>query len=359
MKKIICILLCCILLAGCSHPAAPQTTAPVPPETQPPTQPPTQASTEPPVTTVPPETEPPAPETVSATALADHTVLILTTANRGDVVEIAGEFDENHYVIKLENGFGLIEKNLVRLEGEELYTQWEGYAYYGAKMYDNYHLLLENVQDLGINTKILVLDSVGDMYVVQVGDVIGYMPVKSISKNWINTENSGADGGDIELSYHGTVERLNVFVPQIGSVTGSATVLVNDAEIMLGWYDRGDNLDVIAEAGVVEEKEGYLPVYAEGFCGYVRQNLVKLAEDEPFAEWSGYARSGALVYANYYLAGEAVIKPAANTVVQVLCDLGNCYLVQIGETTGYMEKTQVSESWINYSGGGDWSDPVM
>ena len=358
MKKLITILLCLtLLMAGCSGDGsdALETTVPTLPETQLITQ----APTEPLETTVPPETEPQAPETVPATALADHTVLILATVNRGDVVEIAGEFDEAHYVVKLENGFGLIEKCLVMPEGQEPYAQWEGYAYYGAKFYDNYHLLAENVLDLSINTKVLVLDSLGDTCVVQLGDFIGYMPAGNISRNRINTDNSGADGGDIELGYHGSVNLLSVFVPQSGSVTGNATVLVNSAEIILGWYDRGDTLDVITEAGVLEEKEGYLPVYAEGICGYVRQNLATLADAEPYTQWSGYSRSGAQLFDNYYLAGEPVTKPAANTAVQVLCDLGNCYLVQVGETIGYMDKAQISETWINYSGDGDWSDPVM
>ena len=105
MKKTIAVILCLtMLLAGCGKntPEAPETTAAAISETQPATQ----VITEPPATTEPPVTEPPAPETAPGTVLADHTVLILTTMNRGDTVEIAGEFDEAHYVVKLESGLG-------------------------------------------------------------------------------------------------------------------------------------------------------------------------------------------------------------------------------------------------------------
>ena len=160
---------------------------------------------------------------------------------------------------------------------------------------------------------------------------------------------------------------MAILIPQSGDVTGKGTVLVNDAELILGWFDRGDSVSIIAQEGFLEEMEGWYSVYLEGMCGYVRQNLLLEEGKEPYEQWDGFARSQASVYDNYFLSGNPVTKLSTNTNIQVLCDLDDCYLVQVGEVIGYMEKAQISESKIVYSGGGggtedsggDWTPPVL
>lgn len=361
MKKLLAMILClALLLAGCNL-AAPDTG-----ESQSPTDPSTEATDPPtqPQETEPPVTEPPAPETVSGTVLADRTAVILTTVDRGAAVALAGDFDEAHYVVKTELGYGLIEKRLVRPEGGEVYAEWDGYAYSGAKLYNNYHLLPGGALDLTTNTQIKVLDAYGDNCLVQVGEVIGYMDLSTISTTRITYKPSGgADGGDISLSHQSsaTVTLLSNFVTQEGETTGNATVLVDGAEIILGWYDRGDTLGIIAEDGFLEAKEGFHSVYLDGFCGYVRQNLVAQAGAEPYTEWDGYARANAPFYTNYYLSGEPARKLSTNTEIHVLMDLGNCCLVSVGEDTGYMDVSQISTTRITYSGGGgggEWTETI-
>lgn len=370
MKKWIVGILCLTVfwLAGCTaetpngteitvleEPTVTQpTTEPVketdPPETQPPE-------------TEPEETEPPAPETVSASVLADKTMVILTTVDRGETVEIAGEW-EDYYIVKVEAGYGLIEKRLVRGENTEEYDQWSGYAYSGAKLYDTYHLIPDSYRELALNTKVLVLDVLGESCVVQVENAIGYMRLDQISKSYIqyNPGSGGADGGDISLEYGVGATPLSTFVaPPEEVFSGTvAVVLADRAEIVYGWYDRGESVERITEEGYLPEKEGFYTVYVAGICGYVRQNLIAQEDAEPYASWDGYAYSKAGVYDNYYLTGEPVQKLSLNTAVCVLEDLGFCYLISVGETTGYMDKGLISENKIVYSGGGaEWSDPVM
>ena len=96
MKKQIAFALClALLLSGCvlQTPAETTTLPTVAPTTVP-------AETTAPTTmpTEPTETEPPVPETVTATALADGVALVIDTANRGDILEIAGELDE-YYIL--------------------------------------------------------------------------------------------------------------------------------------------------------------------------------------------------------------------------------------------------------------------
>lgn len=361
MKRILAVLLCLMmLLAGCSKEPPVETNVPttLAPTTEP-TVPPT--TTEP-VVTEPVETEPPAPNSDPAYALTDHVVVIRAFLERGAVVEIVGEYDDTYYVVKTEDGYGLIEKLVVRLEGQEPYAQWTGYARGSSKFYANYRMSADNVRDLGMNTNVVVLEELGDICLVQLGSDLGYMLLSQISRTPIVyvPGNSSADGGDISLGAVGGVNRLSNFVPQEGEVTGTGTVLIQDAELVVGWYDRGEQMQVVSSVDFAPYVENYVVVYENGQWGYVSLFLVANADAEPFVEWTGYARGNAPFYTNYHLSGEPAQKLAVNTVIRVLADLENCYLVDVGGTLGYMPKEQISATKIVISNqGGEWSDPVL
>lgn len=365
MRKLWIILLCLMVcMTGCKQE---RTAAPTNTTDRTETESVSTIPSDPQVETEPQVTEPPVPDTVTAVALADHTDVVLTTVDRDESIDIAGEFDENYYVVKLESGYGLIERCLVRMDGEAVYAQWDGYAYHGAVLYDNYHLLPGGEKELSKNTIVRVLDCLDGCYVVQLDETIGYVRESQISKTYIKPYSGGGgqDGGDISLSYGDETSNLytnlSLFVPQSGEVSGKGIVLVNGAEIILGWFDRDDSMQIIAEAGFAPEQEGWYSVYLNGTVGYVRQNLSLMDGAEPYMQWNGYSRSGAEVFDNYYLNGESVKTLSTNTDIHVVCDLGACYLVSIGETIGYMNKDHISETRITYNGGGEseWSDPVM
>lgn len=339
--------------------------------TQAPTTLPSAAPTTEP-TTVPTETEPPVPDTLGATALADRTHVVLTTVDREAEVEIVAEFAEEFYVLKLAEGYGLMEKRLVRLDGEAAYEGWTGYTTYQARVYTNYHLLPGDEQTFGTNTQLPVLDDLDGILVVQLEDGIGYMRAKELSRSYIQPAPSGggnsggADGGDIVLGGVSGIFDLSSFAPQEGDVTGKGTVLANGAEIILGWFDRGDAVAIIDEEGFLEEKEGWYGIYQEGLYGYVRQNLLRKYTGEAYTQWEGFAKYQAQLFDNYYLNGEPVSKLSSNAKIQILEDLGHCYLATSGEHTGYIAKDMVSETFINYSSGGnsgssggDWTPPAL
>ncbi len=373
MKKILAILICMtLLLAGCGEKPLEVTISPTEPSTAPTTAPTTEPTTEP--TTVPTETEPPVPDTLSATALADRTYVVLMTVDRGAVVEIVDAYEEDYLVVKTEQGYGLIEKCLVRTDDTASYEGWTGYAVYQAKVYNNYHLLPEDAKTLNMNTKVQVLDNLGGTLVVQTEDSIGYMREKELSRGYIQPAPSGggnsgsADGGDIVLGGIGGIVKLSNFVPMSGEVSGKGTVLVNEAEIILGWFDRNDAVAIVNEAGFIDEKEGWYGIYHQGLYGYVRKNLIRKSAEEAYAQWNGFAKYQAQLFDNYYLDGESVSQLASNADVQILEDLGHCYLAASGGKTGYIAKDMVSETKINYNSGGgggstdsggDWTPPVL
>lgn len=380
MKQCIAMLLCLMLFftAGCVQ-DTPETTisttmeqeTTVPPTTLPPetTVPPTTV----PPTTVPETTAPPVPETVSGTALADHTVFVMTTLARDTQVEIVGEYNEAYYIVKLDQGYGLIAKPLVRMEGAEAYKQWQGYAKSNAKFYDNYHLIPGNETKQKKNTKIQVLEDLGESLLVQVGETVGYMRTEEVSTKKVQSSggnsggnSGGSDGGDISLDNQEVIF-LSTVVPQEGEVSGKATVLADNAEVIYGWFDRDEKFDIITEPGFLDEKDGWHGVYLNGLYGYVRKNLTAQEGAEAYEQWQGYAKKNAPLFDNYYLSGKQIKKLSVNTKVQVICDLEWCYLVQIGEEFGYLAKDKVSQTKIktgsgggsSNSGGGDWTPPAM
>jgi len=302
------------------------------------------------------------PQTISGKVVAVQAEILLTMVNREDTIELVGEFNEEYFKVKTDNGYGIIEKRLVRQESAEAYQQWGGYARSGASLYKHYHQFQADKSTLTLNTTVQVIDDLTDSYVVQVGDQIGYMRHDDVSRSRIQVYTGGsADGGDISLGFHGGAAYLASVVPQSGENSNKAVVLVDEAEILIAYADRDETLQLVNEAGFAPDKEGYYTVYLEGMYGYVRQNLVSL-DEKAYEQWNGYARAQAAVYSNYYLTGAADKTLTVNTVVQILWDLDSCYLVSIDDQLYYMDKGQISQTKIVYSGGGgggDWTDPVM
>lgn len=370
MKKYILLLLVLvfILCTGCNKQEPVQTEAP---------------TTAPVETTVPPTTEEtvPVPELSMGTALIDDTPAILDTLTRDEVVDVVGEYDDDHYVIKTDLGYGLVEKELLRMEGEAPYEAWTGYAYWNAEVYDNFHLAGEPVQQLKQDTEVKVLDDLGYCYVVQVEENCGYMNKSSLAR-WRSSTggdggshgsggskgSTGADGGDISLQFQGGITLLAA-IEQSGDVVGQATVLADNTEVVLGYFGRGDEIPVVAEDGFAENWDGYVTVYLDGLYAYVPQMLVQKENAEVYEAWDGYSCWNGVVYDNMYLLGDPIDKLYTNVPVHVIAELENCYLVEVEEITGYMSKDVVSKTRI-YSGGGsddgggsgggaEWSPPAL
>ena len=120
-----------------------------------------------PVETQPESTAAAEPELVSVTAQVNGIPAVLTTLSRGDWVDVVGSFDEQHYAVKLDAGYGLVEKNLVRMDTQPEFQPWTGYAYRNAEVYDNYHLAGTPARMLDANETVEVLENLGWCYLVR------------------------------------------------------------------------------------------------------------------------------------------------------------------------------------------------
>ena len=364
MKKLLVILLAFVLIvmAGCAK----EETAPT--ETVP-------------ATTVPETTEAtiPVPETVEGIVPVDGVPSVLTTLSRGDTINVVDSFDEKHCVIKTESGYGLVEKNLVRMMHEPVYESWTGYAANNTAVYGNYRLSGEAVTTLKRNARVDVLEDLGNCYLICYEEETGYVSADKIGKNRQSSGGggsgggssgggSGVDGGDISLFANLHLELLAVITPQEGETTGQAIVLADGAEVILGYFDRNDTVPVVTEDGFAESREGYYTIYMNGLYAYVSKTLVQMEGEETYTAWDGFSKSKAKVYDNFWLQGTPVDKLNVNTKVHVLYELENCCFVEVEGQTGYMKKSDVGEKRFSTGGGGsgsgggggaEWSPAVL
>ena len=373
MKRmtIVLLILSLLLTAGCASqsaqeaPTVPETTVPettgeTVPET---TVPETTEETEPETTA---ETEPPAPDTRDFAVQADKTPAVLTLLNKGEQVEVVGELDETYYVIKLEQGYGLVEKSLLRFEGQESYEVWTGYAYYGAELKGSYQLTGEVIQTLPMNTKAEVLEELPHCYLVRVGEVEGFVAKDKLSRSYIYSGGGGGggqDGGDISMGVIGGIDLLGYTVPQEGETTGTATVLCDGVMVLLGWFDREELAQVITQEGYAPGWEGWYSVYLKGFCVYIPAGLLWDPDTEGYAQWDGYSAYNTKVYDNYLRLGEPAKVLTTNTVATILWDTGDSVVISIDGEIFYANAADFSTTRRatggGGGGGGDWTPPAM
>lgn len=84
--------------------------------------------------------------------------------------------------------------------------------------------------------------------------------------------------------------------------------------------------------------------------GSFAQVLLRFDSDESYEAWQAYAKYNTQVFEGYTLVGEPLATLKTNTQITVLDDLGECYLVQTEDLTGYIAKTQASKWRIKSSG---------
>ena len=107
---------------------------------------------------------------------------------------------------------------------------------------------------------------------------------------------------------------------------------------ILSFPQRGDIVQVM---GYPDEATATVTVGdAQGSLAKV---LLRFDSDESYEAWQAYAKYNTQVFDGYTLVGEPLATLKTNTQMTVLDDLGECYLVQTEDLTGYIAKTQASK----------------
>lgn len=130
----------------------------------------------------------------------------------------------------------------------------------------------------------------------------------------------------------------NVSAPEI--TMGKAKA--DKTPAILDFLMRGETVDVVGEYD-----EDYYVIKTEKGYGLVGKELLRDASARAYKSWRGYSYYRAEVYDNYHLAGEPVEYLIQNAQIDVLDDLGYCYVVQVGKLKGFMNKTRLSQWYIS------------
>ena len=113
---------------------------------------------------------------------------------------------------------------------------------------------------------------------------------------------------------------------------------------ILSFPQRGD---IVQVTGYPDEATATVTVGdAQGSFAKV---LLRFDSDESYEAWQAYAKYNTQVFDGYTLVGEPLATLKTNTQMTVLDDLGECYLVQTENLTGYIAKTQASKWRIKSS----------
>ena len=124
----------------------------------------------------------------------------------------------------------------------------------------------------------------------------------------------------------------------------AGTIQGDNIPAILCLLKKGDLLEVTGYAD-----ETHATVTVGDAVGTVEKDLLRFAGDAPYESWTAYARWGTALYGSYKLTGEPSETLKTNTELTILDELENCYLVQVGENTGYIAQKQASKWRITSS----------
>lgn len=313
----------------------------------------------------------PEPETFPCTVRADGTGAVLEKLQRGDKVEIVDDYSEKYYIVRHGENYGLMEKTLLRLSNQNPYEPWEGYACAEAGVYENHELTGEPVKRLPINTPLQVVEELPYCLLVQLDDGIVYIKSEDVSPTPISYSrggngggsSGGADGGNIYLSapssFQPVISLLSYCVPQQGESKEEAIVKVDGAELLLGIFDMGDQLDVL------ELGEDEATIYYDGLQASVPRCLLRTPDEKSYTSWTAYATKDAKLYEHYRL-GAVGTALELNQELLVLDEWADFYFVETEVGRGFVPKSALSETPVSYarSGGGGgndagWTKPAL
>ena len=376
MKRVISLTLAVLLLltlASCGKKEAEPTTAPT-----------VEATTAPVVETTE-ETEAPAPtepEWEPGISRAAYGEAVYALLDAGTEVNVIGQF-KDYFVIEGEELDLLVEKRFVRLDSEDPFESWDGYAMSGTEVFDNVYLRGEAIANLGRNTKVTVLEGKGDWLQIEWDGGSGYVDASKISKWYINSgsgssggssggSSAPADGSDVPLDrlsardFQAELTLLGAYYgPEMEEEleTGMGAVLAQDVEAYICLLLRDD------EAKVTEYDEETITIWLENdLYAQLPRWLLRLEGDEEYESWTGYSKWSGKVYEEYQMRNVQMTL-TTNKQVTVLDELPDCYVVEVDGQIGYMELGDVSANRYVTSGGGSsgggsssgdtWTPPKM
>jgi len=345
---------------------------------------------------LPTETTTPAPEEPEweiGYARAKYAEAIYTTLAKGTEVEVVGQY-KDYYVVAGEPYDLLVEKRFIDLEGDEAFESKAGRTNTNTQVFDSVYRRQEPIAELATGTEVTVLAGKGNWMYIEWADGKGYVRATSIkyveessntSTGGGGSSNSGTstpiDGTDVDVNLLSSSAQGQYGVVALGSYRGpqmeegfektAGVILADDVEAYICLFEYNDELKVL------EYDDKYCTIYLEeGLTAKLPRGLVRLAGDQAYESWDGYASSGAVTFEEYQLRN-AWASLELNTQIKVLDKLPGfsygdegVYVVSYDGDVVYMGLWGVSQekqekpadqggSGGNTGGGGSPSTPTV
>lgn len=316
---------------------------------------PTVAPTEAPVieATEAPETQAPdvEPEWEPATVRASYGEAVYAYLDAGTNVNVIGKF-KDYYVIEGDDIDMLVFKDYVRLNSEDGFVAWNGYAKNGTEVFETVKMDGEPIATLKKNTQVNVLDGHGSWLLIEWDGGKGYVKADMISKWYIKSQSGSQSGSYAGGGSTGRVDGTGVVPTSVDSVQAQVTllgayhgpeqeadfeggkgeILLNDTEAYITLLMRGD------EVKVTEHDDKIAIIWlGDEMTAKVPRWLLHMEGDEEYESWTGYGRWNGIIYEEYQIRNE-LIKLTTNKEVTVLDELPNCFVVECDGEIGYMPK---------------------
>lgn len=325
-------------------------------------------------TPLPSPTSMPEPETEKAFVIALEAPVILTRLERDTEVELMGKDSKfpEFYIVKSEDGYGLMHRQFLRLEDAKEFESWTFKADAGLKLYSGYTMKDEKPELAEKGVEVKVIEKLDTCYVVMIGDKVGVVAAEDINgkgkASWGAVGEGGGgdvggggwngipqDGNDILIAGRigaprAKLEKLATVIKQEDTViTGKASVIINEAPVIGAIYERGEDVRVF------EWGDETTVLYVLGFYGETQTRFLRAEKDKEYTSWICYSKQGTKLFDNIEMRAPGFIPLNRNVEMTVLEDMGDCYLVETENGMGYVEKDDISKdklSSFDYGGGG-------
>ena len=129
-----------------------------------------------------------------------------------------------------------------------------------------------------------------------------------------------------------------------GEIAGRAVILAEGTPQILKIYNRQDPVPVLKQENPERNREGFCTVYENGSYGYIPLELLRMPGEKSYEAWTGYVQWPGELYDNYLLRGKPWRNVSGGRSIQILDELGNCYVAELEGKIVYIEKTHVGEN---------------
>ena len=329
-----------------------------------------QPETEEPIEILPAPVQTPEPDTVPATVRKDDIRAIVGKFERGDIVDIVDEANDEYYVIQDVKGFFYyVDKRFVRTDEEPFGEEQPMYADSNTVLYETAYLEGEPITTLEKNAVVVQIDELNDIaYCYYQPDdtdeppMYGYTEVKNLSKDkhsswqayYYGGGSSGGGGGysdgeDIFLAYMPDPIKP-VMASKIAykddnkdlKITGTKGEIFSDGvEIIAAFYNKGEVVNFIEK----NNDEYWTILYEHKVCQIPAKSVRIDGEEEPWDVTDGYIGVDQTeIFDNPELEGKPIKKLVIRAKVRGLeLDGDSLYILVTDNTISAYNM----EGWIN------------